>query len=198
MYRTFKFSKSPVNSFPSDTRPFYACRGIPKNSEPNHRREKNYFLLFLPFRFLALGASTVSSPSVSTFTLRFFFDFPSDGSAAGFGAAFGLTALTSACTQERIYQSGGEQGGTIPVSSLHRVTSWLSWTSSLDKSTNFCRKLVFCCLENVFQNPLMRVHVRVWVLGYTFLGVLHQQCLRSICMGLEGKDLWPQALLRNS
>jgi hypothetical protein len=79
-----------------------------------------------------------------------------------------LTALTSACTQERIYQSGGEQGGTIPVSSLHRVTSWLSWTSSLDKSTNFCRKLVFCCLENVFQNPLMRVHVRVWVLGYTF------------------------------
>ena len=38
-----------------------------------------------------------------------------------------------------------------------------------------------------FSKPLMRVHVRVWVLGYTFLGVLHQQCLRSICMGMEGK-----------
>lgn len=127
-----------------------ARRGIPKISEPNQIGEKNYFLLFLPFRFFALGASTVSSPSVSTFTLRFFLRLPISRCCRGLCCCFRFASPDTCSTQERIYQSGGEQGDTIPVSSLHRVTTWFSWTSSLDKSTNFFRKSVFCCLKDVF------------------------------------------------
>lgn len=143
-------SRSAVNRFPSDTWPFYARRGIPKISEPNQIGEKNYFLLFLPFRFFALGASTVSSPSVSTFTLRFFFDFPSADAAAGFAAAFGLQALTRAARRRGSIKVVGNKVtpyqylaciGSQPGSAGHLL--WTSQPTSFASRSFVASKMFF-------------------------------------------------------
>lgn len=183
-------SRSAVNRFPSDTWPFYARRGIPKISEPNQIGEKNYFLLFLPFRFFALGASTVSSPSVSTFTLRFFFDFPSADAAAGFAAAFGLQALTRAARRRGSIKVVGNKVtpyqylaciGSQPGSAGH-----LLWTS---QPTSFASRS-FVASKMFFKPNYAGACgcVCVWGLGYIVSGSPHQNIF-NIDMEMEGKSM---------